>query len=295
MQRIILLTLCIVSLKVQAQQDAEYRNFLVNPFYYNAAYAGDNNKPTMTSGARLGSGTPGFNATSILFQYESPIQDQPAGIGFLLNYDRDVTFNLRSVKAGLAANYKNEIAENSYFRIGAQVNGYYLKDVSPATIDGDTTSIAFDIDFGALFRQEGLFIALSSKNLARTKMNLSSDQLAQLSRHLYISVGYKFEGEVINVTPSLMMRKTNNFQERFDIHTQIEFYDKFVLGMTLQASRLALNFPYALMAGYKVNSNLRLDGAAHLNRFNVGPFLNPIFEFSLRFSFTDEAMENNGF
>ncbi len=285
MKKGLLIILGLISISTYAQQDAEYRQFLVNPYFFNCAYAGDHELSIMTSGVRLGSGSISQSQTSVLLMYDSPIQDQPAGIGFMINYDRGISEDLTSLKAGLAGNYKHEINEVSYLRIGAQINGYYFKDVSPATQDGDTTSLVADIDFGALFVQENFFLGLSSKNMARMKMNLSSEQPAELFRHMYISTGYKFDvSENFKVTPALLFRNIQN-REQFDVHTQMEFFDKGIFGMTVQFSRIPIQFPYTLMLGYKLSDNFRFDAAAHLYRFGgtAAQFLNPIYELSIQF------------
>lgn len=285
MKKGILIILSFLSFSAIAQEDAQFRQFLLNQYYFNPSYAGDDGKTSLTSSVLLGSGNPTVPARSVLLMYQGVVQDQPVGIGFMANYDNNITNDLRRLKVGLAGNYKKELAEESYVRVGAQLNAHYLKDVSPETIDGDTSSIIADIDFGAWYQQQDFFVGASAKNLANSQLNLSSGQVATLVTHLYITAGYKFAfSENFNITPAILLRSVRNL-EIVDIHTEMEFFEKGYFGMTVQVSRYLLTFPYAVMGGFKLSDNFRIDGSAHLYKFSpgAGQFLNPIYELSVKF------------
>ncbi|MDR6966186.1 type IX secretion system PorP/SprF family membrane protein [Flavobacterium arsenatis] len=237
-----LLVFLLFSCVVQAQQDAQYTQYMYNTINVNPAYAGSRGVTSIfvmhrTQWVGL-DGAPVTNTASI----NKPINDSNLGYGISFVNDRIGVSDENTISVDFSYSVKTSEEYKLSFGIKAAANILSV-DYSRLTIrhpDDVLLSQQANIDnrlspnFGAgvYFHSDKNYVGLSVPNFLETKHyddNMSS--LAKERMHFYLIAGSVFDlNETLKFKPALMTKMVQGAPLQIDLSANFLFYDKFFIG-----------------------------------------------------------------
>lgn len=254
-----ILAFCLIGIYNQfasAQQLPVYNNYVVNPFLYNPARAGDNedggvfNLGFRKQWDRMPYGPITGNAT-----WDSRIKDGNMALGVTLTHDRVNNLIMNTI-AGVAYNYrlpfKKDKTHTLNFGIQAGIVSQKFNysdaittdgiSVDPSLIGANSRSTTFDLNLGINYRWKGLNVGFSMPQIIDGKLRFrqngeqSADNAFFQTRREYIvfaSYEARFGGKdkkTWMLTPSIMFRKYKTVGPQIDINLMAGYKQLIWLG-----------------------------------------------------------------
>lgn len=236
-----ILTAC---LRLSAQQDHHYSQFMYNKLYYNPAYAGTRGVPTITGIFR--SQWMGFDGApqSGLLSVNSPFLTPRVGIGGVLSMKK-IGLN-RDFTGSLAYSYELIKLENASVRAGIQGSIRSLSiafdDATPVVGDPSldnqqVNSIYGNVGAGvyATFAQR-YYLGFSVPHIYRNTIgipNPNANQIAKESPHFYATAGGIFPlSEDINLMPAVLIKYVQHAPLDADVNVNLDIHQKVTAGLS---------------------------------------------------------------
>ncbi len=218
-------------LNSQAQQIQQYTQYITNPFIYNPAFAGYDNRPTLFATHRQQwLGIEGAPVTTNLI-FHSPLGNKsPIAIGANINNDRFGLINNFSARFTFAYMLPLSVESEHYLKFGLAAGlGMNRVDLSEVNFDDDYTlntinngNIYPDGRFGIQYHFKHLNIGLTLPHLFVSPLADSEEsslvQISQMSKYLTM-INYRFNfgtGEVLAFEPTLMYQVTGTQHNRIE-------------------------------------------------------------------------------
>jgi type IX secretion system PorP/SprF family membrane protein len=262
------------AMRLNAQQDHQYTQFMYNKLSINPAYAGTRGVPTLTGIFR--SQWLGFEGApqSFLLGVHSPFLSQRVGVGV----------NMSSHKIGLNRNFTGSLAY-SYdliarkavsFRVGlsgsVRSQAIAFNEAKPgATGDpsfdlNKTNEILGNVGAGlyATF-SEKVYVGLSVPRLYtnRVGFNPGVAQVAEEALHYYAMAGLILPiGEDINLMPAVLAKYVKNAPFDADINLNLDVRQKFTAGISYRMGGDGSGDSVDLLAFWQASPQLGI-GAAY--------------------------------
>ena len=254
-------TFCV---RLSAQQDAQFTQYMYNKLYYNPAYAGMSEGTELTAIHRsqwLGyqgnineTGAPNTQ----LISFNSKIPTQPIGVGLYILNDNLGPSNNLEVQMSFSYQFKFDGGATVNFGVKAglystSLNFDELVFVDPsdvvAGLSGKETQMKPDLGFGIYYRKGDFFGGLSANHLIGTAFDFGEDQISnQLSRHYYLSAGYDYHiNPQLTITPSILLKSVSLDTYNFDLSVIGKYNDMLWAGIAYRQSESA-----SAMFGYKL-------------------------------------------
>ncbi|MBK8194192.1 MAG: type IX secretion system membrane protein PorP/SprF [Lewinellaceae bacterium] len=240
-----LLIIVAAGIRLNAQQDHQYTQFMYNKLLYNPAYAGARGTPTLTGIFR--SQWLGFDGApqSGLLSFNSPFLTPRVGIGATLSY---LKIGLqRDFHASVAYSYDLVAMENVSLRVGIQGSlrtlGVAFDDAAPFTIGDPSLDNQRVNDFygnvGAgiygIF-MERYFAGFSVPRIYSNAIGLNSalnPVSAKEYRHFYGVAGGIFPlSEDINLMPAVLIKYVSNAPVDADLNVNLDIRQKVTAGIS---------------------------------------------------------------
>jgi len=206
-KRIFLMCLLVIAYAVRltAQQDPQFSQYMFNTIYYNPAYAGVEGISKFSALHRsqwLGysptSGGGGAPTTQLL-TFSTPIFKLNSGFGAYITHDNLGPFNNMEAQASYA--YHIGI-KNGKLSLGMRA-GIYSQTINfdlyqmvdnpdPRLLDktGSITQVRPDLAVGAFFKKEKFFVGASFDHLTHASFDFGSGPINTLKTHAYVTAGY---------------------------------------------------------------------------------------------------------
>ncbi len=283
--RFTIISLWVIALTANAQQDPQFSQNMFNRLAVNPGYAG-------TSDAICGTalyrnqwlGFEGAPATFVL-GVDLPVNALKGGVGLTLMSDRiGVESN---VYAKLAYSYHLKLKTGTLglgLDLGMmnKVLGAGLKPLQsgdPSIPTAATSATVFDAGLGVYYTSKNLYAGLSSTHLPQSTFDLNTSTF-QSRRHYYLMAGYRYtlNNPDIVLAPSIFVK--NAVTTQFDINCNVHYKNKIWGGLTYRLQDAVI-----IMAGANVWKDLRLGLAYDVNTSKLNPYNNGTFEIMLNYCF----------
>jgi len=284
---IMTISFCVAtSFSVQAQQDAQYTQYMYNTLSVNPAYAGSRE---VFSAVLLHRsqwvGVEGAPTTQTLSAH-TPITKNLMGIG--LNITNDAIGPSRETYIDASYSYGIEIGRESQLNFGIKA-GAHLLDIDYSKLDiFDSTDPNFQnnvenkfspqFGLGALLFAEKYYVGLSVPNILETKHfeqsnNTNSNSIAKERISYYFMGGYVFDvSDNLKFKPTLLTKLTEGTPFQIDVSANFLLYEKLTLGAAYRwdaaiSGLVAFQFTDSWMLGFAYDT----DTTKYTN-YNSGSF-----------------------
>lgn len=287
--------------KNQAQQIPLYSQYFYNPFLYNPAQTGVNDKINVFFNYRKQwAGFDGAPETRTL-TFDMPIAQQKAGIGFYLF--SDVT-NIFSKKGGFFS-YAYHLHFSEKHRLSFGISG----GVQTQKIDfekvvvrnpndllltnNNQRAIAGDATAGIHYFIKGLSIGLSVPQLVSSKFRHIDDNQkngVQLERHYLASASYdfKFSSSRFTLSPLILFRTTDAFAEQIDAGFNFKYKDLAWIGAMYR-----YDADVVVAAGFKVHKSVSVGYSYDFGITDLADHNSGSHEIMLGFNFNRKGKKAN--
>ncbi|HIC32607.1 MAG TPA: type IX secretion system membrane protein PorP/SprF [Flavobacteriaceae bacterium] len=289
---LILITLGVFSTKVQAQQDAQYTQYMYNPISINPAYAGTRDVFSFLGLYRTQwVGLDGAPETFTLSGH-TPVGNN---VGLGMNVTQDKVFITNETYVDIDFSYKINISDQAKLALGFKAGGHFLNiDSSPTSAfnPGDAdTEINIDNKFspqfgvGVYYYTDSFYLGLSVPNMLETQhfdenaANNNSFATAKERVNFYLMTGKTFDlNKDLKFKPSTLLKVVDGAPIQVDLSANFLIKEKLTLGAAYRWSAALSG-----MIGYQLSDQLMLGFAYDRETTELRQYNDGSFEFFLRF------------
>ena len=293
---LILITLGVFSTKVQAQQDAQYTQYMYNPISINPAYAGTRDVFSFLGLYRTQwVGLDGAPETFTLSGH-TPVGNN---VGLGMNVTQDEIFITNETYVDIDFSYKINLSDEAKLALGFKAGGHFLtidtnKLNTGAFNPGDADAeINIDNKFspqfgvGAYYYTDSFYLGLSVPNMLETKhfdenaANNNSFATAKERVNFYLMAGKTFDLNAdLKFKPSTLLKMVDGAPIQVDLSANFLIKEKLTLGAAYRWSAALSG-----MIGYQLSDQLMLGFAYDRETTELRQYNDGSFEFFLRFEF----------
>lgn len=279
------------SIVSNAQQDAQYTQYMYNTIEVNPAYAGSRGALSVFGLYRTQwIGLDGAPETST-FSVNTPLNNTDLGLGVSLVNDKIGPTVENTLSADLSYTIPTSDTWNLSFGIKGTANLFNIdinklsyEDQDDPQFQNLKNKFSPNVGAGLYFHSDRAYVGLSVPNFIETN-RYDSDDVAIFKEKInyYLIAGYVFNLdrlEYIKFKPALMTKMVEGAPLQVDVSGNFMFNDKFVLGLAYRWSASV-----SAMAGFQVTKGMYIGyGYDHettrLRKYNSGSH-----EVFLRFEF----------
>lgn len=279
------------SIVSNAQQDAQYTQYMYNTIEVNPAYAGSRGALSVFGLYRTQwVGLDGAPETST-FSVNTPLNNSDLGLGVSLVNDKIGPTVENTLSADLSYTIPTSDTWNLSFGIKGTANLFNIdinklsyEDQDDPQFQNLKNKFSPNVGAGLYFHSDRAYVGLSVPNFIETN-RYDSDDVAIFKEKInyYLIAGYVFNLdrlEYIKFKPALMTKMVEGAPLQVDVSGNFMFNDKFVLGLAYRWSASV-----SAMAGFQVTKGMYIGyGYDHettrLRKYNSGSH-----EIFLRFEF----------
>lgn len=233
----ILILLFGLSMKLLAQQDPIYAQYVNNPITINPAYAGANSM--LNAGIQYRTQWAGIdsNPKTFNFNMNMAVLNNKAGAGFMVLQDRMGDTKSTEVSSQFAYKIKLKWAVMSY---GMQASvTRYVADPQFLTIrdSGDPAfnlirATSFNIGAGMLFKGDHWSAGFSAPRLLPVSVKQFGTEIKLYDRNLYLFGAYSFFlSEKFRLRPSVLLRSASGVPLSTDANLSLVVQENYSLGV----------------------------------------------------------------
>jgi len=291
---VITLTLLIISLKGQAQQDPMFTQYMFNGLYINPAYAGSHEywSSTMTYRSQWAGANFDGAPKTLIASVDGPIRGKNMGLGFNIMHDEIGVTNTNMVQVNYAYQLKLDKKHKLAFGVNAGVAQYNSRltevliwDENDEVYGSNLTEYLPRVGFGAYFFSDRYFAGVSIPTLLAYEEG--KDFSMDLSKSSFLRRHYLFTGGVVlpvsdNVKfkPSVLVKYVSGAPVEGDINFSTIFKDAFWLGVSYRT-----NDAVGLILEYQTNSFFRIGYAYDVTVSGLRSYQNGSHEIMLGVDF----------
>jgi len=279
------------SIVANAQQDAQFTQYMYNTIEVNPAYAGSRGALSVFGLYRTQwVGLDGAPETST-FSVNTPLNNSDLGLGVSLVNDKIGPTTENTLSADLSYTIPTSPDWKLSFGIKATANLFNL-DINKLSMEDQNDQqfqnlknrITPNVGAGIYYHSDRAYIGLSVPNFIETDRYNSDDTAIFKDKiNYYLIAGYVFNLdrlEYVKFKPALMAKMVEGAPLQVDVSGNFMFNDKFVLGLAYRWSASV-----SAMAGFQVSKGMYIGyGYDHettqLRKYNSGSH-----EIFLRFEF----------
>ncbi len=234
---------------LQAQQDAQYSQYMFNTLALNPAYAGSRDVVSATALFRKQwVNTPGSPATAT-FSLDAPFNRERVGVGVVVFNDR---IGIASTTGAYASYAFRMRLRRGTLALGLQAGFSQFKaDYTSVVLDQDNKADGafssninkFMPNFGAgvYYKTDKFYVGLSLPKLVNNSMFKKSDTSVTggvyQRRHVFLMGGFVVAlSPDVKVKPSTLVKLVEGAPIQIDLNTNVWFYDVVAAGLSYRAS-----------------------------------------------------------
>ncbi|MDM9632819.1 PorP/SprF family type IX secretion system membrane protein [Robiginitalea aurantiaca] len=243
----VLLTLALWGAASQAQQDAQYTQYMYNTMSVNPAYAGSRGQLSMAALYRSQwAGLKGAPETFTL-NFHSPIRDSRIGYGVSVVHDNIGDGVVQETYLDAAVSYTVDVSEFAKLSFGLKAGGSLLSldfsgllNFDQEPVDQTNIDNQFSPNFGVgiYYHTDRFYAGLSAPNLLETEYfdnnSQDSNEIQFLSTervNLYFITGYVFDLNYnLKLKPALLTKAVSGAPLQVDLSATFLFNEKFSFG-----------------------------------------------------------------
>ncbi|WP_125722688.1 PorP/SprF family type IX secretion system membrane protein [Flavobacterium ustbae] len=287
----LILVFMFFSIVSNAQQDAQFTQYMYNTIEVNPAYAGSRGVLSVFGLYRTQwVGLEGAPQTST-FSVNTPLKNSDLGLGVSLVNDKIGPTTENTLSADLSYTIPTSPTWNLSFGIKGTANLFNIDASKLSFEDQDdpqfqnlSNKFSPNVGAGVYFHSDRAYVGLSVPNFIETN-RYDADDIAIFKDKInyYLIAGYVFNLdrlEYVKFKPAMMVKMVEGAPLQVDVSGNFMFNDKFVLGLAYRWSASV-----SAMAGFQVTKGMYIGyGYDHettrLRKYNSGSH-----EIFLRFEF----------
>jgi type IX secretion system PorP/SprF family membrane protein len=288
------LLLVVSIVKVEAQQEPMYSQYMFNLLQINPAYAGNRTVDNITNLYRKQwVGIPGSPLTATL-SWDKRKENSNVGYGLQIYNDQLGVENT----TGIQAFYSYRIAfEKSNLTFGLSGGAlYYTAEFSKSiVVDGgdpvfqeDVRGILPTAGFGMLYSTDNWYVGLSVPALLQTKIISSFNTItSEASHHYFLTGGYIFEASsVLKLKPSVMVKAVSGAPIEYDFNLNAWLNNTLGLGVSYRT-----NDSFVSMFELQISPEIRIGYAYDYTISNLKTYSKGTHELLLRYEFGNPKVQ----
>lgn len=274
-----------------AQQDAQYTQYMFNTISVNPAYAGSRGQ--LSAAALYRAQWVGLEGapTSQTVNIHSPIRNSKLGYGISIVNDEIGDGTVQETYFDGVLSYTIEVARDAKLSFGLKAGLNVLNldfnklrnfDAEPVNVDNIENRVSPNIGLGFYYHTNKFYAGLSAPNLLQTEHfdNSATDAnsiqfLSQERINFYLITGYVFDlNGNLKFKPALLTKMVGGAPLQVDLSASFMFNDKFTFGAAYR-----LDAAVSALAGFQISDQLMLGLAYDREttelggtRFNDGSF-----------------------
>ena len=242
-----LLTLALWGVASQAQQDAQYTQYMYNTMSVNPAYAGSRGQLSLAALYRSQwAGLDGAPETFTL-NFHSPIRDSRIGYGVSVIHDNIGNGVVQETYLDAAVSYTIDVSQSAKLSFGLKAGGSLLSldfsgllnfDQEPVDQENIDNQFAPNFGVGVYYHTDRFYAGLSAPNLLETEYfdndAQDSNEIQFLSTeriNLYFITGYVFDLNYnLKLKPALLTKAVTGAPLQVDLSATFLYNEKFSFG-----------------------------------------------------------------
>jgi type IX secretion system PorP/SprF family membrane protein len=250
------LALMLFILPARAQQDVQFSMYMLNPLYYNPAFAGVEGLTKLTVMHRnqwMNYGTTfdgsGGAPISQVVSLTTPILRMRSGVGVHLVNDQ--LGPLQNIEAKVAYAYHLAIDDSKLsFGLSAgiysqSINKSFYRWNDPSdylNLNMEESQIRPDMAAGVFYRAPKYFAGLSFSHLNKSEFDFAADILRNaLENHTYFTAGYDYEYNYdLTITVSTLVKTVNFKSTSVELSAIGNYKDRFWGGLSFRQAEAAV-------------------------------------------------------
>lgn len=243
----VLLMLALWGAASQAQQDAQYTQYMYNTMSVNPAYAGSRGQLSMAALYRSQwAGLDGAPETFTL-NFHSPIRDSKIGYGVSVIHDNIGDGVVQETYLDAAVSYTIDVSQSAKLSFGLKAGGSLLSldfsgllnfDQEPVDQENIDNQFAPNFGVGVYYHTDRFYAGLSAPNLLETEYfdndAQDSNEIQFLSTeriNLYFITGYVFDLNYnLKLKPALLTKAVSGAPLQVDLSATFLYNEKFSFG-----------------------------------------------------------------
>lgn len=290
MRKILFLFVILGVSHVEAQQDAQFTQYMYNTINVNPAYAGSRGVISLFGLYRAQwvglEGAPTSKAASI----HTPINNSNVGLGVSIIQDEIGPSDNSTISADFS--YTLNTSENYKLSFGlkgtaslfnvdyTKLNRYDLND--PRFQNNIDNQFSPNIGAGVYYHSDKLYAGVSVPFILETKhFNDNASSVAKDAMHYYFIGGYVFDlSETTKFKPAFLAKSVKGAPLQLDLTANFMFNDKFVVGGAWRWSAALSG-----LVGFQVNENWLIGYTYDTDTTKLANYNSGSHEFFLRYEF----------
>lgn len=293
--KILFLVLILSGFISNAQQDAQYTQYMYNTVNVNPAYAGSRGVMSIFGLHRTQwVGLDGAPVTNSL-AFNTPLKDSKVGIGLSFVNDKIGPTTQSDISADISYTIQTSETYNLSFGIKASANLFNL-DKNKLNIYDPNELVLMDLDnfftpnFGAgvYLHSDKSYLGLSVPNFFNSKRYSDNDVQVYAQRmNIYLIGGYVFDfNSNIKFKPSFLGKVVEGAPLQIDLSGNFLINEKFVLGAAWRWSAAG-----SLMAGFHISDQMFIGYGYDLETTRLNNYNSGSHELFLRYEFNKKSKE----
>lgn len=293
-----ILLLAIVTVQsVNAQQDAQYTQYVFNTLTVNPAYAGSRGQ--LSAAALYRSQWVGLDGApeTFTFNLHSPVQNSRLGYGISVVQDNIGDGVVSETYLDAVVSYTIDVSLEGKLSFGLKAGGNILNldfnslrnfDAEPVSVDNIENRFSPNFGIGIYYHTNKFYAGLSAPNVLQTEhfdnSQTASNSVQFLSReriNFYLITGYVFDlGRDFKFKPALLTKVVGGAPLQVDLSANFLFNDKFSFGAAYRWDAAV-----SALAGFQISDQVML-GLAYdreITELGAARFNDGSFEVFLRF------------
>jgi len=275
------------AIKVNAQQEAQFTQYMYNTISVNPAYAGSRDVLSITGLYRTQwVGLEGAPKTAT-FSMNTPLGER-VGLGLSVVNDRIGPSDENNIAADFSYNIPVGLTSRLYFGVKASANILNIDYTKLDMYNPSDSQYQFNVDnkfspnigAGVYFQAEKGYVGLSVPYLLETNhfKNSTSTDLKE-KMHSYLIGGYVFDlSESIQFKPAILTKMAIGAPLQVDLSANFLFNEKFTLGAAYRWDAAV-----SAMAGFQITPGLLVGYGYDFDTTNLGNYNSGSHEIFLRF------------
>lgn len=256
------LLLCTFFLKMNAQQEPQYTQFMYNKLPLNAAYTGT--REVLSIRALYRDQWTGFDGApkTVSFSINSPFKKERSSLGFYMVHDRLGVTNQTWFDVSYA--YKIPLTKDQKWKLSIGLNAGMvlyksaltevpIVDQSDFVFQNNVSKVMPDVGAGLYLYHTNFYFGVSVPNFVNTKLfnkdvvdqirNNYSDKVIMAHRtpHLFIMTGGVIPaGKILDIRPQVLAKYITSTQQKIpfelDLNLSFMFLRRFNIGATFRTT-----------------------------------------------------------
>jgi len=276
--------------RVAAQQDPLYGQYMFNTLAFNPGYAGSADVFTVMALSRhQWVGFDGAPATQT-FLAHTPLKNESIALGLTAINDRIGPSRQTSAYADFAYRIKTGADTRLAFGLKGGINMYQADLASLSTVEVDQANVNVkgqmlpNFGFGLFWHSPRYYVGVSAPKLLENDLGMTTGivvQKATEARHYFLIGGYVMDvSKELKFKPSFMLRAVEGAPLSLDLNANFLLRERIWFGAMYR-----LGNAFGVMGQYQINDQLRAGYAFDLTTTAIGAYNAGTHEVMLSYDF----------